>query len=555
MIRSKKNFLIMFFTSFIIYHSLSFKFLLSEPIDSYQKTKDNNWYHGATMYEVMVRSFFDSNNDGIGDINGLIQKLDYLNSGKEETENDLKVDALWLMPIFKSPSYHGYDTTDYYQIDPVYGTLEDFKVLVKEAHKRDIKIILDLVLNHTSNQHPWFVKAQSSKNELDKKWYVWSSEAKKEWERPWGGGPVWHKASNEFFYGLFWSGMPDLNYNHLPLQEEMIKIGKYWIEQGADGYRLDAIRYLFETEKGKQADLPQTHEYLQRFAKEIHNIKPSACLIGEIWTDAQTVSSYYGNANELDLAFDFDTAGAIIKSIQDSNSVHIVQSLQNIKKYYKSKDFTAPFLANHDMMRLATQLNGNKEQQKIAAEILLSLPGTPFIYQGEEIGLQNGPKAGDEGKRTPMQWDNTKSAGFSIDPKVKAWNDLSGNMDKISVSAQENNPNSILSTYKNMVRLRKNTPALKLGELKEILHKKAIDRDILQFIRKKDKEEVLCIFHLGKDSISSYKIEFSASSENYTSAIDLKTKKTYQLNTNSDGKKELIIDKLEIYSSMWLALK
>lgn len=467
---------------------------------------DQRWYGNAVMYEVMVRSFFDSNGDGIGDLKGLTQKLDYLNTGDPASTTDLKVDALWLMPIFKSPSYHGYDATDYRQIDPAYGTEEDFQTLVREAHKRGIRILLDLVLNHTSNLHPWFQRAGRSSEAAEKDWYIWGNEDPG-WERPWGGGPVWHKRGNQYYYGLFWEGMPDLNFRHPPVQQELLDIARYWLEKGADGYRLDAIRYLFENGKNQQADLPETHAYLKTLAKTAREVKPDVALVGEVWTDVETIASYYGKGDELDLCFNFDAAGSLISSVNSSNPQELIEALKRSQESFAEPRFSAPFLTNHDMPRVAGLLGENPDKMRLAAAVLMSLPGTPFLYQGEEIGLTQGPAQGDEGKRTPMQWDATPNAGFTTG---KPWNRLSGNQEVRSVAAQQGQAQSLLHWYQQMIRLRRGSGALSHGGLFGLTRGGEAQARVLSLQRASRGEVVVAVFNFGTESVPARALSLDA---------------------------------------------
>lgn len=473
---------------------------------------EQRWYGNAVMYEVMVRSFFDSNGDGIGDLNGLTQKLDYLNTGNPSTTTDLKVDALWLMPIFKSPSYHGYDATDYRQIDPVYGTEADFERLIVEAHKRGIRILLDLVLNHTSNMHPWFQKAGRSEEPAERDWYVWGV-TDPGWERPWGGGPVWHKRGNQYYYGLFWEGMPDLNFRHPAVQKEMLDIAQYWIDKGADGYRLDAIRYLFEKGKGEQADLPETHAYLQTMAQTLRQRKPEVALVGEVWTDTDTVATYYGKGNELDLCFNFDVSGALIGSVNSHNPQELIEALTRTNRTFSEQRFSAPFLTNHDMPRVATLLNEEPQKLRMAAALLMTLPGTPFLYQGEEVGQIQGPARGDEGKRTPMQWDSSSTAGFS---NGKPWNSLSGKQETLSVASEQGKADSLLTWYQTLIRMRRNSAALSSGKLFGVERGTEAQGRVLTLQRASKGELVLGVFNLGTEAAPARSLKLNP--EAYTTS-------------------------------------
>ncbi len=477
----------------------------------YQTPYADRWYGGAVVYEVMIRSFADSNGDGIGDIPGLIAHLDYLNSGDPATTTDLKVDALWLMPCFVSPSYHGYDATDYYQIDPVYGTMEDFSSLIREAHRRHIRILLDLVLNHTSNQHPWFQASASSPASPYRNWYVWSRE-KLDWHQPWSAYPVWHELDGWYYYGLFWAGMPDLNYREPAVREEMIAVGRFWLEHGVDGYRLDAIRYLYEAGKDRQADLPETHAYLKRFARAMRRVKPDVLLVGEVWADTSTVAAYYDDGRELDLAFGFDEAGAIQAGVYRNDPRPVADVLNRLNEHYPERMFSAPFLTNHDMVRLATALDSDVGKLKLAASVLLSLPGTPFLYQGEEIGLIQGSQPGDEGKRTPMQWDTTPNAGFTT--AADPWTPLSGRQKTLSVAAQQGKKRSLLTHYQTHIRLRRASTALRAGRMTGVLTGEGKWRSVLSYERAVPGELMVCVFNFGTHRVPARDLPLSDEGRN-----------------------------------------
>ncbi|HSP07410.1 MAG TPA: alpha-amylase family glycosyl hydrolase, partial [Acidobacteriota bacterium] len=380
----------------------------------------NDWSYGAVFYEVFVRSFYDSNGDGIGDLKGLISKLDYLNDGNPATNSDLQVDALWLMPVFKSPSYHGYDTTDYRQINPQYGTNDDFMRLCKEAHKRGIKIIVDFVMNHSSSDHPWFIDSASSPQSSKRDWYVWNP-MNPGWTQPWGGNnPTWYFKNGAYYYGVFWSGMPDLNFRNPDVRKMFRDTATFWLQRGADGFRLDATRYLVEDGAGPgQADTPETHADLKEFAAHIRRVKPQATLVGENWTDTPVIATYFGSTatvaggDQLPMNFDFPLSSAIVDGVKSGAAQGIVSKLAEILSVYPQGVNDAPFLTNHDQVRLATVLSNNMDQLKNAAAILLTLPGAPFLYYGEEVGLQNGPTQGDESKRTPMPWNHEPGGGFT----------------------------------------------------------------------------------------------------------------------------------------------
>ena len=241
------------------------------------------WWNGAVFYEVFVRSFADSDGDGKGDLRGLLAKLDYLNDGDPATTADLGVDALWLMPVFESPSYHGYDVVDYRAIERDYGTAADLDALVVAAHARGVRVIVDLVLNHTSVEHPWFRESASSPSSPRRDWYLWSP-TDLGWTQPWNpeSGSCWHERNGAFYYALFWSGMPDLNYRTPAVREEAKAIASFWLARGVDGFRLDAARHLVEDGPGPAlVDTPETHAFWKEFAAHVRSVKPDAVLVGE----------------------------------------------------------------------------------------------------------------------------------------------------------------------------------------------------------------------------------------------------------------------------------
>ncbi|HPF94793.1 MAG TPA: alpha-amylase family glycosyl hydrolase, partial [Tenuifilaceae bacterium] len=252
-------------------------------------SKQTFWWNDAVFYEVFVRSFYDSNSDGKGDIQGLIEKLDYLNDGDPNTDTDLGVTGIWLMPIMQSPSYHGYDATDYRTVEQDYGSNADFVQLVNEAHARGIKVIIDLVMNHTSNQHNWFT--ESTNTESDKRdWYVWS-DTNPGFSGPWGQ-TVWHYSNGSYFYGLFWSGMPDLNYNTQAVKDEMFDIARFWLEDlNVDGFRLDAVKYIYEEGEDLE-NLPETIQFWKDFRSYYKSVNPDAFSVGEAWASTQVVMPY-----------------------------------------------------------------------------------------------------------------------------------------------------------------------------------------------------------------------------------------------------------------------
>jgi len=460
----------------------------------------NDWSRGAVFYEVFVRSFKDSNGDGIGDLRGLTSKLDYLNDGNPSTTSDLGVDALWLMPVFASPSYHGYDVTDYETINPEYGTNDDFVTLCAEAHKRGIRIILDYVINHSSSEHPWFIDSASGPVASRRNWYVWSP-TDPGWKQPWGGStPTWHKRNGTWYYGLFWSGMPDLNYRSVPVRQYVKKTALLWLSRGADGFRLDAARYITENGAGQlQADTAETHTFWKEFSLHLRRTKPAATIVGENWADTSVIATYYGSpalvtgGDELCMNFNFPLAERILQGIRLSNATGIAGKISEVLTAYPAGATDAPFLTNHDQVRLATQLSNDPGRLRNATALLLTLPGSPFLYYGEEVGIQNGTASGDEPKRTPMPWDSTAGGGFT---KGTPWYPFSPGRETANVAKQAGDKNSLLWRYRNLIAARKKSTALVKGGIQLLTRTTGTD-PVLAFIRADGTERVLVAHNLS----------------------------------------------------------
>ncbi len=463
---------------------------------------EHGWVRDAVFYEVFVRSFADSNGDGVGDLQGLIGKLDYLNDGNPKTSADLGVDALWLMPVFESPSYHGYDVVDYERIDREYGTEADFKRLLEEAHRRGIRVIVDFVMNHTSSQHPWFVESASSPSSPRRDWYIWRADDPG-WTQPWGGSNrTWHQNNGAYYYGIFWGGMPDLNFSTPAVREEMKRLAAFWLSRGVDGFRLDAPRHLFASGPGDlQNNQPETHAFLKEFAAHARSVAPKSLLVGENWTETPAIATFYGSTetvaggDELPMNFNFPLASAILDGVKAGDAQPIAEKIEEVQELYPAGVIDTPFLTNHDMPRLATQLGTDVARQKSAAAVLLTLPGAPFLYYGEEIGLQNGPGSNDEHKRTPMPWDNSERGGFSAG---SPWFDFAPGRETENVAAQTGDPDSLLTHYRNLIRARHNSAALRRGDL--VLRTPATTNSpVLAFLRQTPEETVLVLHNLGSE--------------------------------------------------------
>ena len=459
-------------------------------------TGDLPWWNDRVFYEVFVRSFQDSDGDGIGDLQGLIDKLDYLNDGDPATTGDLGVTGLWLMPVAESPSYHGYDTVDYYTIEQDYGDNDDFKQLMAEAHKRGMVVIVDLVMNHTSSEHPWFQDAQIP-GSAHEQWYIWTDDPP-DYLSPWGSG-VWHRLGNRFYYGLFWSGMPDLNYQNGAVTEAMRDIIRFWLaDMGADGFRLDAVRHLIE-DGAVQANTPATHTWLQDFYRYVHSLKPDTLTVGEAWDITAEEARYVGD--QVDLVFEFNLAGAILSALWRGNSQALVDAQQLALDLFPAGQYAA-FLTNHDQNRVMNQLRDDLGRAKAAATLLLTNPGMPFIYYGEEIGMR-GAKP-DERIRTPMQWDDTAAGGFTTG---QPWEDLSTGFEETNAAALTGDPASLLSRYRALIQLRTAHPALRAGDMTLV---DAGSRQVYAYLRHGEGETLLVVVNLSDKEVSDYKLTLAA---------------------------------------------
>lgn len=409
-------------------------------------------WNNRVWYEVFVRSFADGNGDGIGDLRGLTAKLDYLNDGNPATTSDLGITGIWLMPIMEAASYHGYDVIDYRKVEQAYGTSADFQAFLAAAHERGIKVILDLVMNHTSNQNPWFIDAQTPGSVHDS-WYVWSATD------PGYAGPsgqtVWHPSGGRWFYGLFSDTMPDLNLRNPAVTAELESIAGYWLGMGVDGFRLDAIPYLIE-EGTKQASTPSTLAWLKGFHVSVLADNPDAMLIGEVWAGASVAARYVPAS--VDLTFDFDLASATVAAVQNGQPAPLTSALaETVAAWPANQEGT--FLTNHDQPRVMSQLDGNADEARLAALLLMTEPGIPFVYYGEELGL-TGTKP-DEQIRSPMPWTGALPAGGFT--SGTPWEPLAAGSTGVNVATEQATPDSLLSTYRTLIRMHEGDTALRNG--------------------------------------------------------------------------------------------
>jgi len=489
-----------------------------------QGTDGYPWWNDSIFYEIFVRSFYDSNTDGIGDFNGITQRLDYLNDGDPNTSTDLGVTGIWLMPIFPSPSYHGYDVLDYSGVNADYGTMADFTNLLSEAHKRGIRVIIDLVLNHTSDQHPWFQMA-ADPNSPFHDWYIWS-DTNPGYLGPWGE-QVWHPLNGRYYYGVFSARMPDLNFRNPDVTAEMEKVAKHWLDLGVDGFRLDGAKHIIE-EGSIQANSASTHAWWKGFRTFYKQINPQAMTVGEIW-DTTAINSAYLQGDEFDLAFDFYLAGLTIQAINEGKAKTATDQLQLSYASVPPLQF-ATFLTNHDQDRLMSQLGNDPRKVKAAASLLLTAPGTPFIYYGEEIGMQ-GQKP-DQQIRAPMQWSAGTSAGFST---VPPWQTLGPDWSHSDVSLEDGDPESILSHYRALIQARNQHAALRVGDLTMA----TTGNDALYgILRVSQQEAVLVLVNLSGEPVTNYALNVSQSSlakRSYTPLTILGEGEFAPLSTGSSG--------------------
>lgn len=444
------------------------------------------WTRGATCYEVFVRSFQDSDGDGVGDIKGLISRLDYINDGHPLGTRDLGARCVWLMPVAESPSYHGYDTIDYYRIDPEYGTNEDFKRLIAEAHRRGIHVLVDMVLNHASSEHPYFRSALEDPSSPYRSWFRFSP-TKPEVKGPWGQ-EVWHKSPlrDEYYYGIFWHAMPDLNYDHPSVVEEARRIATFWLEEmGVDGFRLDAIPYLVE-EGPHVSGTPGTHAMLRGYAAHVRKVAPDAYTVGEVWDSVGSMLPYY--PDQLDAHFAFAVSEAILDAVKTARAAALYPPVLRLQREVPHGRW-APFLRNHDQTRTRTELGGDLGRSRLAAFLLLTQPGLPFVYYGEEIGM-TGTKP-DERIRTPMQWTTGRGVGFTTG---QPWQQLASDSATTSVESQEDDPQSLLNLHRTLIHLRAAHPALASGELVPL---GTSDPAVAAYLRREGARAVLVVANLA----------------------------------------------------------
>ena len=504
------------------------------------------WWNDVVFYEIFVRSFYDSDGDGIGDFNGIVEKLDYLNDGDSTTTDDLGITGIWLMPINPSPSYHGYDVMDYFAVNEEYGTMEDFQNLLDEAHQRGIKVIIDMVLNHTSSHHPWFQEASTNSDSPYRDYYIWEDPAPS-FDSPWGTD-VWYRIDTGSYYAIFWAGMPDLNYTNPKVTEEMQEVIRFWLEDvGVDGFRLDAIKHLIE-EGEIQENTLATHKWWEGFYDYYNSINPEAFTVGEAWSSTSEVLKYIGD--EVNIAFEFNTAGAILKSARLGSKQYISEAHQLITRSYPPHQY-ATFITNHDQPRVMSELMRNIGQAKTAASLLLTGPGVPFLYYGEEVG-QTGRKP-DENIRTPMQWSDGTNAGFTT--ASLPWKSPQGDYKDWNVATQTGDADSLLSQYRALIHARNEYPALRIGNLLEL---PTSERGLYAFLRYTTDQTLLVLINMSDKPIQDYRFCLSEGDLEIGTAHEILwglEVSSPDLNNNGGFDNYQPLEELEAYTTYIIELK
>ncbi len=456
---------------------------------------NNLWYKNAVFYELSVRAFKDSDGDGRGDLRGLTEKLDYLQT--------LGVDCIWIMPIYPSPLRDdGYDIADYYSVDPAYGSLDQLKVLIEVAHQRNIRIIMDLVLNHTSDEHPWFQASRADRGSPYRDYYVWNDDDKKyadvriifsDVEK---SNWTWDEKAGQYFWHRFYSTQPDLNFDNPKVQDEMLNVVRFWLGMGIDGFRVDAPTYLFEREGTNCESLPETHTYLKRIRRMIDVEFPGAIMLAESnqWPDE--LARYFDNGDEFHMAFHFPLMPRIYLALAQGDASAIVKILKDTPAIPENCQWMI-FLRNHDELslemvtaderdfmwheyapepkmilnlgirrRLAPILRFDRRKIELVYSLLFTLPGSPIIYYGDEIGMGDNLNLPDRnGVRTPMQWDDSPNGGFSTGEPFSELVQGDSGYQRVNVASQMNDLDSLFHSIKRMIAIRKEHAAFGGGNM------------------------------------------------------------------------------------------
>jgi maltose alpha-D-glucosyltransferase/alpha-amylase len=492
-------------------------------------SEDPSWFKDAILYELHVKAFFDSNDDGIGDFRGLMEKLDYI--------QELGVTALWLLPTYPSPQRDdGYDIADYLNIEPNYGSLADFEAFVEAAHARGLRVITELVMNHTSDQHPWFQAARRDPASKFRDFYVWSDDDQRYKDariiftdtEP--SNWTWDHLARQYYWHRFFSHQPDLNFDNPDVQDEMLKIFKYWLDKGVDGLRLDAIPYLYEREGTSCENLAEGHAYLRRVRAEIDRHYSGRMLLAEANQWPSDVRPYFGDGDECHMAFHFPLMPRIYMALRKETRTPIVEILAQTPEIPPNCQWGL-FLRNHDELtlemvtederdymyseyardprmrvnigirrRLAPLLDNSRRRQELLHSLLFSMPGTPILYYGDEIGMGDNIYLGDRnGVRTPMQWNGDRNAGFSrADPQalyLPLVIDPIYHYQAINVEAQRRGPSSLLNWMRRLIAIRKRYPVFGRGAI-EFLH--PTNLTVLAYLRCHEDQTILVVNNLSR---------------------------------------------------------
>ncbi len=490
---------------------------------------DPLWFKHAVFYEIHVRGFFDGNADGMGDLRGVTDKLDYLEW--------LGIDCIWLLPMYPSPLRDGgYDIADFYDIHPDYGTVEDFRAFVDAAHQRQIRVIADLVMNHTSSDHPWFQEARSSPDSPKRDWYVWSDnddgypDARVIFVDTEPSNWTWDPLAGQYYWHRFFSHQPDLNYENPEVQDEMLRVLRFWLDLGIDGFRLDAVPYLYEDEGTNCENLPRTHEYLKRVREEVDASYPDRVLLAEANQWPEDVVEYFGEGDECHMAFQFPIMPRMFMSLRREDATPMYEILERTPSLPDNCQWGL-FLRNHDELtlemvtdderdymyaeyakdprmklnlgirrRLAPLLDNGRDEIELMHAILFSLPGSPVLYYGDEIGMGDNVFLGDrDGVRTPMHWTGDRNGGFSSADFAQLY--LPPLMDPVygyaavNVEAQLRTPTSLLRWLHRFVELRKQHPVFGLGTYEPL---EPSNPRIFAHVRRWEEEIVLCVHNLAR---------------------------------------------------------
>ena len=511
-----------------------------------------DWYKDAVFYEVFVRAFADSSGDGIGDLAGLTAKLDYL--------RDLGIDCLWMLPIYPSPLRDdGYDVSDFYRIHPDYGTVDDLRTLVEEAHRRGLRVIADLIPNHTSDQCPWFQASRDPNHPEHAKyrdWYVWSPtdqrypEARIIFLDYEASNWSWDAVRGAYYWHRFFHHQPDLNYDHPAVQEEMLNVVRFWLDQGVDGFRVDAVPYLYERDGTNCENLPETHAYLKRLRAFVDDYAPGTMLLSEANQWPEDVRPYLGDGDEFHMNFHFPLMPRIFLALARADWSPILEILDRTPPIPESCQW-ATFLRCHDELtlemvteeerqfmwrfyapearmrlnlgirrRLAPLLDNDRARIELANSLLFTLPGSPVVYYGDEIGMGDNIWLDDrDGVRTPMQWSAATHAGFSAAEAAQLYSPVIDDpvygYRAVNVAAQVAEPGSLWHRMRDMIRVRREQPALKRGGLRFLDHG---NRAVLAYVRTYEGETILALNNL---SAGPQTVALPAGSLPVAEAVDL----------------------------------